>query len=146
MTTPVFLMNSTAADGKPAGGSSNPIVTSFGATDSAALNKIGTPQVTSDLVSAVISINTATTTPIVAAATAQTTQVYRLRLNVGAAQTVTVKDGSTTLEVINFTGAGFLTYDFSTRPWYKTSANSALNLTTSTTAQVNGVVEYITSA
>lgn len=101
---------------------------------------------TSDLSAAVVNISSATTTPIVAAVASQTTRVHRMRLNVAAAQSITVKDGSTTLEVINFTAAGFLTYDFSSRPWYKTTANTALNFTTTTTGQVNGVVEYVTSA
>lgn len=98
----------------------------------------------SDLSAAVVNISSATTTAIVAAVAGQTTRVHRLRLNVGAAQQITVKDGSTTLEVLNFTAAGFLTYDVSSRPWYTTSVNSALNFTTSTTGQVNGVVEYQT--
>lgn len=101
---------------------------------------------TSDLTSAVVDISTATTTAIVSATASQTTRVYRMRLNVAAAQAITVKDGTTALEVLNFVGAGFLVYDFSSRPWYKTTANTALNFTTTTTGQVNGVVEYIKSA
>lgn len=102
---------------------------------------------TSDLSRAVVAISTATTTVVVAAVSGQTTRVHRLRINVGAAQSITVRDGaSNVLEVLNFTAAGFMVYDFSSRPWYKTAANSALSFITTTTGAVNAVVEYITSA
>lgn len=100
----------------------------------------------SDLSAAVVNIASATDTTIVAAVSGQTTRVHRLRLNVAAAQQITVKRGSTTLEVLNFTAAGFLIYDVSGRPWYTTASNETLVLTTSTSAQVNGVVDYVTSA
>jgi hypothetical protein len=100
----------------------------------------------SDLSPAVVSINTVATTPIVTAAAAQTTRVHRVRLNVAGAQQITVQSGGATLEVLNFTGSGFMVYDFSSRPWYVTAVNTALNFVTSTTAQVNGVVEYVRSA
>lgn len=100
----------------------------------------------SDLTSVAVNINTATTTAIVGATAAQTTRVHRMRLNVAGAQSITVQSGATVLEVLNFTAAGFMVYDFSSRPWYTTAANQALNFVSTTTAQVNGVVEYIKSA
>lgn len=122
------------------------VSSALGSTDSTALAMIGTPQTSSDLTTVVSAIVTATTTAIVAAVAAQTTRVHRMRMNVAGANVVTIKDGTTTLEVLNFTAAAFLTYDFSARPWYKTTANTALNITTSTTAALNVVTEYITSA
>jgi hypothetical protein len=104
------------------------------------------PMATSDLTNAVLNIASATTTAVVAAVIGQTTRVHRMRINVGAANILTIQQGSTTLEVLNFTAAGFLVYDFSERPWYATAANAAFNIVTSTSAQVNGVVEYVTSA
>lgn len=99
----------------------------------------------SDLTPVVLNIGTATTTEIVAAVPGQTTRVHRLRINVAAANTVTIKDGSTTLHVMQFTAAEKETFGFSSRPWYITAVNSALNITTSTTGQVNGVLEYVRS-
>lgn len=99
----------------------------------------------SDLTAAVLNISAAATTAIVAAAAGQTTRVHRVRINVEAAQKITVKNGAAVLETINFPSAGTVFYDFSSRSWWKTSVNTALNFTTTTTGQVNGVVEYITS-
>lgn len=98
---------------------------------------------TSDLTSVIVNITTATTTAIVNAGGASvTTRVHRMRLRIAAAQTIIVKDGVTTLETLTFAAAGSILFDFSTRPWYKTTANTALNFTTSTTGAVEGVVEY----
>lgn len=108
------------------------------------LSTSNAPLGTSDLTPFVINSSTAGTTTLVAAVAGQTTKVYRLRINVAGANVLTIKDGANVLETINFPGAGILTYDYATRPWYKTSLNSALTLTTSTTAQVNGVVDFIT--
>jgi hypothetical protein len=98
-------------------------------------------QTTPDLTNIVGAISTATTTAVSSATASVSTRVYRMRLNVAGAQQITVQNGGTTLEVLNFTGAGFLTYDFATRPWYTTSANTALNFTTTTTAVTNYVLE-----
>lgn len=107
---------------------------------------LGTPKITSDLTPVVVNISTAVTTPIVTATASQTTRVHRMRLNVAGAQIITVLSNATVLEVLNFTAAGLFIWEFSTRPWYKTAANQALNFTTSAAVQVNGVVEYIKSA
>lgn len=99
-----------------------------------------------DLTAAIVNISSATDTTIVIATASQTTRVYRVRLNVAAAQQITVKSASTTREVLNFTAAGFLVYDFSSRPWWTTAVNEALVFTSSTTGQVHGVVEYVKAA
>lgn len=102
---------------------------------------------TSDMTLGVLNIATATTTAVCAAVASQTSRVHRLRIAADAAQQITVQDGvGAVLEIINFTAAGVRIYDFSSRPWYKTSTNTALNFVTTTTGQVRGVIEFITSA
>jgi hypothetical protein len=110
------------------------------------LNTSTAPLSTSDL-SIATAVSTAVgDTSLVPAASGVATRVYRVRFNVAGANTLVIKNGTTVLETITFAGPGFLTYDFSTRPWYKTSTNTALILTTSTTAQVNMVVEFTQGA
>lgn len=116
-------------------------------------NVIGTPtqplvtqtsslQTTADLTKVIIApIVTATTTTIVAAAASVRTRVYRLRIDVAGANVLTITD-ATGGEKMNFTGAGFKILDFATRPWYTTAINTALTITTTTTAEVNVTCEY----
>ncbi len=101
-------------------------------------------QTTADLTTVKIGPITAITgsTAVVAAAASTRTRVYRLRMNVGAANVITILDGATVLERFNFAGAATLIMDFSTRPWYTTTTNTALNYTTSTTAEFNAIFEY----
>lgn len=101
-------------------------------------------QTTADLTTIKIGPITAITgsTAIVAAAASTRTRVYRVRMNVGAANVITILDGATVLERLNFAGAADKVLDFSTRPWYTTTTNTALNYTTSTTAEFNAIFEY----
>lgn len=99
-------------------------------------------QTTADLTKVIIApIFTATTTTIVAAAASVRTRVYRLRIDVAGANVLTITD-ATGGEKMNFTGAGFKILDFATRPWYTTAINTALTITTTTTAEVNVTCEY----
>lgn len=99
-------------------------------------------QTTADLTKVIVApIVTATTTTIVAAAASVRTRVYRLRIDVAGANVLTVTD-ATGGEKMNFTGAGFKILDFATRPWYTTAINTALTITTTTTAEVNVTCEY----
>jgi len=94
-------------------------------------------------------INTATSgdTTLVAGVASQTTRVHSLRLNVAGAVIVQVKTGSTIREVFNFAGnGGSMVLDLRDRPYYKTAANEAFIINLSTNVQVDGVVEYVTSA
>ena len=103
---------------------------------------------TSDLTD--LRINTASSgdNTIVAAVASQTTRVHALRLNVAGAVIVQIKDGAgTVLEVFNFAGAGGSMFlDFRGRPYYKTTANTALIINLSGAVQVDGRIEYVTSA
>lgn len=116
----------TASLGSPA----NPLVT-----------QTSSLQTTPDLTNLVGAISTATTTAVSTATASVRTRVYRMRINVAGAQQITVQNGAATLEVLNFPAAAVLTYDFSTRPWYTTTANTALNFVTTTTAVTNYVLE-----
>lgn len=102
---------------------------------------------TTDLTPVLVAISSATTTAIVSATASQTTRVHRMKLRVAGAQVLTIKDGTTNLEVFTFPAAGgnFI-LDFSSRPWYSTTAATALNFTTTTTATVEGLVEYVKGA
>lgn len=132
MGAPVTLVTPNAANGADQilGTSANPIMTNTGAL-----------QTTADLTNVILNTAAAGDTTISTATASQQTRVYRLRLNVAGATTLTIKSGATALETITFPGAGFLTYDFSTRPWYTTAANTALVVTNSAAVQVNGVFE-----
>lgn len=86
-------------------------------------------------------------TSLVAAVASQTTRVYSMRLSVAGATVITIKRGSTTLEKFNMAGAGgAVVLDLRDRPYYKTATNEALVLNSSTAVQIDGVLEYVTSA
>lgn len=116
---------------KPVGTASNPLMTNTGQL-----------QTTPDLTRTILNTATIGDTTISTATASQVTRVYRMRLNVAGATTITIKSAATVLETITFPGAGFLTYDFSTRPWYSTAVNNALVVGNSAAVQVNGVFEY----
>lgn len=118
---------------KIAGTSANPLMTNTGSL-----------QTTSDLTKASATSTTIGTTSIVAGAASVRTRVYRIRIDVAGANVLTFSDnqGTAITEEMNFTGAGFRVYDFSTRPWFVTAVNTAFSVTTTTTAKVNIVCEY----
>ena len=82
-------------------------------------------------------------TELVAAVSGKSCKVYGLRLSVAGAVIVSIKRGSTVLEVFNFAAAGTMAplvlRDF---PYYKTADNEALNINLSGAVQCNGVLEY----
>lgn len=99
-------------------------------------------QTTADLTKTIVApIVTATTTTLIAAAASVRGRAYRVRIDVAGANILTITDASGG-EKMNFTGAGFRIYDFATRPWFSTAVNTALTITTTTTAEVNIVVEW----
>lgn len=92
-----------------------------------------------------VDISTATTTAIVAAVAAATTRVHRILLFAAAAQTVQFKDGATLLTgPMAMAAGGSMILDLSSEPWFKTSTNTAFNLTTTTTGNLCGQIEYVT--
>lgn len=105
-----------------------------------------TPAASSSLTEVSIDFATATTTAVVSATASQTTRLYKLQLMVGGATTLTWKDGSTALHGGYPMQAGAtITLDFDGEPWFTTSANSALNLTSSAAVQVSGRAYYVKS-
>lgn len=116
---------------KPIGTAANPLQTGTSSL-----------QTTPDLTTVIVNTAAIGDTTVSTAVAAQRTRVYRMRVNVAGATTLTVKSGATVLETISFAGAGFLTYDFATRPWYTTAVNTALVLSNSAAVQVNAVFEF----
>lgn len=101
---------------------------------------------TSDLIGARINVSASGNTVLVAAVASQTTRVHRLRLSPAASVVVQIKDGATVLEAFNYTtGDPAIILDFSSRPYYKTTANTALTINLSGAVQVDGRIEYVTS-
>lgn len=114
----------------------------------AGTQSVGEPLWTSSDLTA-LRINTAASgvTELVSATTAQTTRVHALRLSVAGAVIVQIRDGTTVLEVFNFAGnGGGIVLDFRDRPYYKTTAATALNINLSGAVQVDGRIEYVKSA
>lgn len=90
-------------------------------------------------------INTAASgdTELVAASAGQVCRVHGLRLSVAGAVIVTIKRGSTVLEVFNFAAAGVMpALALRSQPYYQTATNEALNINLSGAVQCNGVLEY----
>ena len=119
------------------------------AVDSAHPLPVGAPLLaTSDLSQAAISFSTSGDQVIVAAVSGQTTRVHRMILVVAPATNITIKNGAGT----SLTGAmplgagGAIVLDFSNRPWFKTSVNTAFIINSSAAVQVGGMADYVTSA
>ena len=90
-------------------------------------------------------INTAASgdTTLVAATAGKITRVYGLRLSVAGAVIVTIKRGSTVLEVFDFAAAGVMPpLAMRDAPYYETAANEALIINLSGAVQCNGALEY----
>lgn len=118
----------------------NPDGSALGSPSSPLTTQTTTLQTTPDLTTVLTTISTATTTSIVAAAASTRTRVYRMRVDVAAADVLTFNAQVT--DVQTYTAGGFRIYDFSTRPWFTTAVNTAFTVTTTTTAVVNIVTEY----
>jgi len=93
---------------------------------------------------AAISINSATTTAVIAARPGYVTRVYKMVMTVGAAQTVDIKDGTTSLTglPLGFASSGVLNLHMDQTPWFTTTAGAALNFTTTTTGVTAGRIYY----
>ncbi len=103
---------------------------------------------TKALTGAVISASSSGDNTLVAAVASQTTRVHRLYLVSAGTVSVTFKNGAGTA----LTGAmplianqGIM-MDFSSEPWFVTSANTAFIVNLSGAVAVTGRVEYVTGA
>ena len=92
-----------------------------------------------------ISISTSGDNSIVGAVAGQTTRVHRIFLVAAGAVNITFKDGASTSLTgalsLPAAGAGMV-FDFSTEPWFVTSANSAFIINLSAAVQVSGRIYY----
>lgn len=123
------------ATGNPLGTAAAPLVTGTNSLSTGA-----------DLTKSIFTITTATTTTLITATAAVRGRAYRLRIDVAAANVLTITD-STGAEKMNFPAAGFRYLDLSRAgPWYVTAVNTALTLTTTTTGEVNITVEWAKAA
>lgn len=105
------------------------------------------PWATSDLTPSRIDVAAAGDNVLVAAVPSQTTRVHRLRLSPANSVVIQIKDGATVLETFNYTAGGpCISLDFSARPHYRTTVGTALNIHLSGAVQVDGRIEYVTSA
>lgn len=104
------------------------------------------PSTDTTLTRAQVNTTSATTTAIVGATASQSTRAHRIALTVAGANVLTFKSATTVLGVFEFTAAGSLVFDFNSYWWFKTANNEAFNLTTSTTAHVDGIVDYVKGA
>jgi len=104
-------------------------------------------QATTGLTVTTIAKSTTGDTTLVAAVSGQTTRVHRMKFTCDAACLVLIKRGSTELDRFRFPASGgAAVLEFSSRPWYVTGANEALVINSSTTANVDGSIETVTSA
>ena len=105
-------------------------------------------QTTPDLTFARINKATSGDSTLVAATASVKTRVYRMKLSVAAATVIQIKDGAgTVLEVFNFAGnGGGIVLDFSNRPWYTGTVNTAFIINSSNAVQVDGSIEYTLAA
>lgn len=118
----------------------NPSLGAIGTTGNPLVTQTSTIQTTPDLTTTVTTISTATTTTLVTATASTKCRVYRMRVDVGAADVLTFNAASGA-DVQTYTAAGFRIYDFATRPWFTTATNTAFTVTTTTTGVVNIIVE-----
>lgn len=94
-----------------------------------------------------INISTATTTQIVAAVSGQTTRAYVVALTVDGAQVLTLNAANAAPTTFEFqSSGGSLVLDLMGYAWFETAANEAFSITTSTTAQVRGLILTQTGA
>ena len=102
---------------------------------------------TTDLTVTTIAKSASGDTTLVAAVSGQTTRVHRMKFTCDGANLVTVKVGSTVVDRFRFPASGgAAVLEFSSRPWYVTGANETLVINSSTTANVDGSIETVTSA
>lgn len=102
---------------------------------------------TTDLTGAAITFAASGDNTVVAAVASQTTKVYRMYFVVAGATNITIKNGAgaSLTGAVPLAANGGMMLDFSSRPWYTTSTNTAFIINSSAAVQVSGRVEYVTS-
>jgi hypothetical protein len=97
-----------------------------------------------DLTEARINVSASGDTALVSATASQVTRVYRMMFMCSGVADVQIKDGSTVLQQFRCAADGQgVVLDFSARPWFTTTANTALNINLSASIGVQGRIYYI---
>lgn len=98
------------------------------------------------LLRATIDRASATTADLVAAVTGKIIRVHRVLLSIGGANNLTFLSAAASLHggVLAHPAATLWHLPFSPYPYFSTVVSEALRLTTSTNAQVSGVIDYLT--
>ena len=100
-------------------------------------------QPTFDQAAVIGPISSANTTALVAAPGAgKRIRVHGFRLSAAGAQSATVGNGASAMEVFNLVAGEQVILPLRGQPYYVLAENTALNLVTTTTAVTNGRVEY----
>jgi hypothetical protein len=103
----------------------------------------------SPLQQAVINVNGAGDTVILAGVAGKQIKVYRLKMIVAAATTILFKDGSTVIDgPLSFSANEGMVLDFTGNdmpPWYTTSTGNSLVMNCSVGVQVGGNFDYLVS-
>lgn len=95
-----------------------------------------------------LNVSTGTTTVIVAGAALMTAKIYRMLVNVAAAQTMDIQGtGGVSLcgGPLTFAAGGGLVLDFLGEPWFESPVGEGLQIVTTTTGAMRGVVDYVRS-
>lgn len=93
---------------------------------------------------AAINVSSTGANALVAGVTGMRTQVFRVWLNAGAANTITFQDGTTSLSGPIALAANSPPVDLqnSGDPWFVTSTSNAFNLSLGAASQVSGMLYY----
>lgn len=97
-----------------------------------------------------INISASGNSTLVSGATGKQIKVFRLKLLVGGATNITIKDGSTTVldGPLDFSANEGMILDFTNidmPPWYTTSSGNDLVINSSNAVQLGGNLDYLLS-
>jgi len=103
---------------------------------------------TSDLTYVFSSSSASGEVSLVTATASQTTKAYRMVITAAAATVIELRDGAsgTALWSIEFPAAGAYVFDLNSRPWAKTTANTALMRNSTVATKVTIALWYVKSA
>lgn len=85
---------------------------------------------------------------MITATASQTSRIHRMTITAAAATVVEIRDGAsgTPLKTIEFPAAGAFVFDFSERPYVKSSTNTKLVRNSTVATKVTIDFEYVKSA
>lgn len=103
---------------------------------------------TSDLTYVFNSSSASTARTLVTATASQTTRAYQMVVTAAGATTLDFKDGAggTIIYTVEFPAAGAFVFDLMERPYFKTSANTLLEVISSAAVKTTVALQYVKSA